>query len=427
MSEYLKWAALIVLLLLSTFFSGAETALTTVNKIRIRTLAEEGNKKAARILYLHERYAKMLSAILVGNNIVNIAASSLATILAMSINFPVGVMTMILTLFVLIFGEITPKNVASAYSEKISLIVVDIILALTWVLTPVIFIINKLSDGLLFILGIDLDNVDHSMTENELRTVVDVSHEDGVIERSEKKIINNVVDFGDSRAKDIMIPRIDVTEVEIGASFEEVKEIFAEDKYSRVPVYAEDTDNVVGILHMKDVFLSMEKAFRVRDVMRTAYYTYEGKRTSELLLDMKKNSVTMAIVLNEYGASVGIVTMEDLLEEIVGEIRDEYDEDEANLIRKVSEREFDVDASMKLDDLNDDLGTEFSSEDYDSLGGFMIEHLDHLPEAGEFVITENGTRLEVLSASRNRITRVMILLPKPAEPDIVSNEEAPLA
>ncbi|MCR4890638.1 MAG: hemolysin family protein [Lachnospiraceae bacterium] len=405
--------------MLSAFFSGTETALTTVNMIRIRSLAEEGNPRAKRLMRLHEHSAKMLSSILIGNNIVNISASALATTIALDIGLPVGFMTLFLTVILLIFGEITPKNAAAVYSEQISLALCGLVWILMQVLTPVIWIIDLLSKGLLWILHIDLSKANKATTENELRTFVDVSHEDGVIERSEKKIINNVVDFGDSRARDIMIPRIDVTEVDIGSTYDEIARVFQEDKYSRIPVYAESTDNVVGVLHMKDVFFSDKESFKVRDVMREGYYTYELKRTSELLLDMKKSSVTMAIVLNEYGSTVGIITMEDLLEEIVGEIRDEYDEDEVDIIQQINDQEFDVDASVKLDDLNDALGTDFHSEDYDSLGGFIIEKLDHLPVEGETVETEDGIMLEVLSVAKNRVIRVDIRLPKPAEPDKV--------
>ena len=418
----MEWISLIILVLLSAFFSGSETALTGINRIKLRANTDENDKRVKRLFKIHDDSVKMLSAVLIGNNIVNMASSALATVIAIRINLSVGIMTAIMTFLILIFGEIMPKS-AAAFSEPIALAVSGIISVLMWIFTPVIFVINGISSLFLGIFGIDLNSADKSISENELRTFVDVSHEDGVIERSEKKIINNVVDFGDSRAKDIMIPRIDVTLVNINAGFEDVAKIFADDLYSRIPVYAEDTDNIVGILHMKDVFFADRENFRIRDVMREAWYTFEMKKTNDLLLEMKKNSVTMAIVLNEYGAAEGIVTMEDLLEEIVGEIRDEYDADEIDLIRRLDRngREFDVDAGVKLDDLNDALGTSFSSEDYDSLGGLVIEMLDHLPGAGESCETEDGTRLEVISTGKNRIGRVKILLPEPAKPDTVAD------
>ncbi len=425
MEKIVEWISLVILVMLSAFFSGSETALTGINRIRLRANAPENDKRVKRLLAIHDDSVKMLSAVLIGNNIVNMAASALATVIAIRINLPVGIMTAIMTFFILIFGEIMPKSVAAAFSEPIALAVSGLISVLMWVFTPVIFVINGISSFILGLFGIDLKAADNSLTENELRTFVDVSHEDGVIERSEKKIINNVVDFGDSRARDIMIPRIDVTLVNINADFKDVAEKFANDLYSRIPVFAEDTDNIVGILHMKDVFFADRENFRIRDVMREAWYTFEMKRTSELLLEMKKNSVTMAIVLNEYGAAEGIVTMEDLLEEIVGEIRDEYDADEVDLIRRIDKngREFDVDGGVKLDDLNDALGTSFSSEDYDTLGGLVIEKLDHLPGAGESCETEDGIRLEVINTEKNRIGRVKVLLPEPFSPDTVSDSE----
>ena len=407
-----QWIVLVILLFLSAFFSAAETALTTVNKIKIRSLAEGGNRRAQLLMKMQEQWSKMLSTILVGNNIVNIGASSLATIIAMNVSIPVGLMTAAMTLFVLIFGEITPKNIATAYNEKLSMFVVYIIYGLMVIFTPVVYVINIISSIVIRILRIDLSKAEKTMSEQELRTVVDVSHEDGVIESDERAMINNVVDFGDSRVRDIMTPRIDVTDVEITAGFDEVAELFARDRFTRLPVYAEDTDNVVGVLNMKDVFIADREGFKVRDHMRDGYFTYELKRTSDLLLEMRKNSVTMAIVLNEYGATVGIVTIEDLIEEIVGEIRDEYDQDEMDLIHKINDVEYDVDGSVKLDDLNDALGTQIESEDYDSIGGYMIELLDHLPIPGDKAETAEGISLEVLTASKNRVGRIFIKLPK---------------
>ncbi len=408
-----EWIVLVLLILISAFFSGSETALTSVNRIRIRSI-QDTDKRAGRLLKIHDDSVKMLSAVLIGNNIVNMTASALATVIAIRMSIPVGIMTLCLTFFLLIFGEIIPKSIASTFSEPIALAVSGIIYYLMWILTPVIFVINSLSSVFLKIFGIDLSKSDRTLTEDELRTFVDVSHEDGVIEGSEKVIINNVVDFGDSRAKDIMIPRIDVSLVNINADFDEVAHIFAEEMYSRIPVYAGDTDNIVGILHMKDMFFKDKENFKLRDTMKDAWYTYEMKRTNDLLKEMKENSVTMAVVLNEYGAAEGIITMEDLLEEIVGEIRDEYDQDEVDLIRRLDKngREYDVDAGMKLDDLNDAIGTDFDSEDYDSLGGLVIEKLDHLPAVGETCEIEDGTRFEVLSTGKNRIERVRIILPE---------------
>lgn len=406
---------LVILILLSAFFSSAETSLTTANRIRIMNLAEEGSKRAAIMLKVIDDSGKMLSAILIGNNIVNILASSLATVLATRLlgNKGVGIATGVLTLLILVFGEITPKTLATIYSEKIGLLYAPVIYYLMIVLTPVIFIVNKLSLGFLRLLRVDPNDKKDAMTENELRTIVNVSHEDGVIESEERQMIYNVFDFGDSLAKDIMVPRVDMIFAHVDATREELIEIFKREKFTRLPVYEESTDDVIGILNIKDLLLyenGME--FHVRDILRGAYFTYEYKKTSELMIDMKQDSNNLAIVLDEYGATAGLITLEDLLEEIVGEIRDEYDEDEKDLIRMLSENEYLIEGSMKLDDVNDALGLSFSSEDYDSIGGLIIELLDRLPEEHEAVITEEGIRLEVESIDKNRIDTVRLTIPE---------------
>lgn len=409
---------LVILIVLSAFFSSAETSLTTANRIRIMNLAEEGSKRAAMVLKVVDDSGKMLSAILIGNNIVNILASSLATVLATRLlgNKGVGIATGVLTLLILVFGEITPKTLATIHSEKIALMYAPAIYYIMIILTPVIFIINKLSLGFLKLLRVDPNSKSDTMTENELRTIVDVSHEEGVIESEERQMINNVFDFGDSLAKDIMVPRVDMIFAHVDATREELIEIFKKEKFTRLPVYEETTDDVIGILNIKDLLLyenGME--FHVRDILRNAYFTYEYKKTSELMIDMKQDSNNLAIVLDEYGATAGLITLEDLLEEIVGEIRDEYDEDEKNLIRKLSEREYLIEGSMKLDDVNDALGLSFSSEDYDSIGGLIIELLDRLPEKHEAVTTENGIRLEVENIDKNRIDTVRLTIPEKEE------------
>ncbi len=423
---------LICLLLLSAYFSSAETALTTVNKLRIRTLVEEGNKRAVTVTYLLEHRTKMLSTILIANNVVNISASALATSLAIKLwgNASIGIVTGVLTLLVLIFGEITPKNLAALYTEKISLIYAPIIRFLMRVLTPVIFIIDKLSNGILLLLRIDVNAVSTAMTENELRTIVEVSHEDGVIEKEERQMIYNVFDFGDSLAKDIMIPRVDMSCVNVDATWDEIKQVFFEEKYTRLPVYEESTDNIIGLINVKDIlFYENWENFHVRDVMREANYTFEYKKTSELMIEMRESSINMIMVLDEYGATVGLITLEDLLEEIVGEIRDEFDEDERDLIQAVGEREYLIEGSMKLDDINDALELEdelkLSSEDYDSIGGIIIEHLDRLPEDGETVELENGILLKVAEMDKTRIDHVYMTLPPQESEEADEIEEHP--
>ena len=299
----------------------------------------------------------MLSTVLIGNNIVNMSVSSLMTTLTIKIlgNAYVGITTGILTLLILIFGEITPKNLATIHAEKLSLAYSRIIYGLMILLTPVVFIVNKITEGVLVILHVNPDEKANAMTEHELRTLVNVGEKDGVIENEEKQMIYNVFDFGDSTAKDVMIPRIDMTFIDINFSYDELMAVFSEDMHTRFPVYEDNTDNVIGIINMKDLLVyPKDKPFSIRNILREPYFTYEYKATADLMIEMRKASVNLAIVLDEYGATAGLVTLEDLLEEIVGEIRDEYDEDEVEDIKEIQpEREYVVQGSAKLDDINE--------------------------------------------------------------------------
>lgn len=420
----IQLVTILILICFSAFFSSAETALTTVNRVRMKGLADEGDKRAKTVLDVLERYGKMLSAILIGNNIVNIAASSLATTLAIQIHLSVGIATGILTVVILLMGEIIPKNLAMVHSEKLALFYAGFISGLMKIMTPVIFLVDKLAGALMALLHIDTSKRT-VMTENELRTYVEVSHEDGVIESEEREIIYNVFDFSDAVAKDVMIPRIDMASISEEATYDEVMELFRECMYTRIPVYREDKDNVIGLINIKDFILVTDREnFSIAGIMRQAHYTYEFKKTADLLLEMRENRINVSFVLNEYGATVGMITLEDLLEEIVGEIRDEYDEDEEELIQEVDERTYLVEGSMKLADINDELGTELSSEDYDSIGGLMIENLDRLPEDGESITTEQGIVLKVSGINQNRIVKVLMTLPEEAEEEENKTEES---
>jgi putative hemolysin len=416
---------LLILLLLSAFFSSAETALTTVNKIRIRSLADEGSKRAKTVLEITDNSGKMLSAILIGNNIVNLSAASLTTSLAYGFGGSmVAIASAVLTVAILLFGEITPKTMATIHAERMALIYAPVIRIFMKVMTPAIFIINGMSMGVLFLLRVDPKAGKRAMTENELRTIVDVSHEDGVIESDEKEMIYNVFDLGDARAKDVMVPRVHVTFADAQSTYNELIELFREDKFTRLPVFEETTDNVIGTINMKDLLLfDNTKEFHVRDILREAYFTYEYKSISELLVEMRQASFNIAIVLDEYGETAGLITLEDILEEIVGEIHDEYDENEEDFVKEVGEREYIIEGSMNLDDLNDRLDLNLQSEDYDSLGGFIIEHLDRLPETGDSIVTEDGIRLIVESLDKNRIESVHAYLPEPEEHAEASSSE----
>lgn len=387
----------------------------SVNKIRLRSLADEGNKRAAMALdILENQTPKLLSAILIGNNIVNISASSLATTLAYSFGgYMVSIVTVILTVLILIFGEITPKNYATINAERLTLRYIPVFKFLMTIMTPVIFIINLFSRGVMRLMRVDPDAASKAMTEEELRTIVDVSHEDGVIESDEKEMIYNVFDLGDATAKDIMVPRVHVTFADVESTYDELIEIFREDKFTRLPVYKDSQNNIVGIINMKDLLLyDKNEEFVIDRFLRKPHFTYETKSISDLLVEMKDSTFNIAIVLDEYGDMAGLITLEDILEEIVGEIHDEYDEKEDELVQKISDREYIIEGSMHLDDVNDHLNTELDSEDYDSLGGFIIEHLDRLPVSGDEVVTDDGIRLVVEKLDKNRIEKVHVYLPE---------------
>ena len=409
-----------LLLAMSAFFSSAETAFTTSNKIYMRTLAQEGNARAAKVLQITENSGKMLSAILIGNNVVNLSASSLATALSIRVfgSMATGITTGILTLLILIFGEISPKTFATLRADKIALRFCYIIWAIMTILTPVIFIVSQLSKLFLRLLGVRPGEETRPMTEEELRTIVDVGQESGVIEDNERNMIHNLFDFGDDRAKEVMVPRIDMCFIEADSTYEQMLTIYRDSYFSRLPVYEETTDNVIGILNMKDVlaYEGDRDQFSIRALMREPFFTYEYKNTYELFMEMKSKAVNLAIVLDEYGVTAGLITMEDLLEEIVGEIRDEYDADEKADYEVITEgKEYRVSGSMNLEDFCDLIGMSYESEDSDTLGGFLLELFEHFPEVGESCETPEGVRFLVQSMDKKRIETVLVTLPDAGE------------
>jgi len=403
---------LIALLVLSALFSSSETALTTVNRIRIRTLAGQGDKRAMTLLAVLQNPEKMLSVILIGNNVVNLYASSLATTVTLSLfgSKMVGVATGILTLAVLVFGEVAPKTMASRNAEQIALRAAGPVKVLMWLFTPLVFVVNNLARLVMKLFGADRPGKRELMTAEELRTIVQVGHEEGVIENSERKMIDNVFDFGDRSARDIMIPRIDMTCIDMEAGYDELMEVVREEKYTRIPVYKESADTIVGILNIKDLlFRAQDKPFRIAELMRKPLFTYEQKKTSELMVEMRKNYTNLAIVLDEYGVTAGMVTMEDILEEIVGEIRDEYDRDEEKSIRRIAPNTYLIEGNVKIDDVNEVLQLHLASEDYESIGGYVLEQLEHFPKEGECV-TKGGISFTVTRMEQTRIAEVKLSL-----------------
>lgn len=411
---------LVILIALSGFFSSSETALTTVSRIKIRTMANEGDARAKMVQKVTGNTQKMLSAILIGNNVVNISASSIATVLFVNLfgSSGAGIATGIMTLLVLIFGEITPKNMASRQALKLSLRVAGIIYAITVVLTPVIFVVNHICGFILKLTGADKDDKKAKMTEAEFRTIVDVGNESGAIENEEKDYINNLFDFSDTEVRELMIPRIDVTMINVNWSYAKVRSVFMKEMYTRIPVYDGDTDHVIGILNMKDLLKKKDdEQFSLKSYLREPFFTYEFKNADELFNQMRKKRIHMAIVLDEFGSVSGIVTLEDLLEELVGDIQDEYDEREEEELTEDGPGEYTALGSMNLDDLSDELGLKLESEDYDTIGGYLLGLFDHLPRKGESYVSKDGVIFMASEVRHRRIEKVKIKIPQKAADD----------
>ncbi len=416
-SDIAMLCILFVLILLSAFFSSAETALTSVNKMSIRMMLNEGVKRAKMLQKVRDDSGKMLSAILIGNNIVNISASSLMTVFVQRMwgNAAVSVGKGVLTLIVLVFGEIIPKTAATLYAEKIALVYATPIYILMAVLTPIIFIVDKISFVFMRLFGIKKNSDGELITEKEIRAIMGVSQEEGLIEEEELDMINNVFDFGETCAKDIMIPKIDIAMISIDATYDELMHIVKNDKYTRIPVYKDDTDNIVGIINIKDMIIHGvgRNNFEAEKLMYEPFYTIATKDLNDLLVEMRDENHGMCIVLDEYGAVDGLITLEDIIEEIVGEIRDEFDEDEEKAIIKLNDNEYLIEGQLNLVDFNDQFETDIDSDNYESVGGLILEQLDRVPEIGDSVTVDN-CKLEVMRMDNMRIDKVKVTLEAPS-------------
>ncbi len=414
---------LVICLVFSAFFSASETALTSLSKIRIRAMIDEGVKNAVNIQKVTDNSGKLLSAILIGNNIVNIGASSIATVIATDIfgSKGAGISTGVMTLLVLIFGEVTPKSFARDNAESVSQFCVKPIAFFMFILTPCIFILNIITGFIFKLLGNRGDSTP-VVTENEFRTMVDVSHEEGVLEGEEKEMITNVVDFKSATAEDIMVPRIDMVAIPDDLSYEEAVKVFKEKRFTRLPVYNETNDHIVGTLSFKDIMLLDDVKiddFKVTDYMKEPYFTYESKQCSKLFASMKRESISMAIVLDEYGGTAGIVTLQDLIEEIVGNIIDDTRDDEEDVV-KLNDNEFIVNGATKLGDVNDILGMDFENDEIESIGGYVISIIGRFPVKGEKIDDEKASFV-VEKIDKNRIEKLRVILK--SEPELEEEEK----
>lgn len=404
-----KLILFIICLVSSGFFSSAETSLMSLSKIKIKHMKEEGIKGAETVYILLKNPSKLLSAILVGNNIVNIGASALATSLAIDYlgDKGVGIATGLVTLLVLIFGEITPKALANIYAEKYSLIISKPIYYLTVILSPITAIFTSISNFFIKLFGGENNNK-ILITEDEIKTMVDVSHQEGILEVDEKEMIHNVFEFNDTVVKEIFKPRTDMVVIDKNLSLKEIIEVFKREQFSRIPVYEEKVDNIIGILNIKDLIFidDIKSNFDINKYLRPVFFTYEYKKIDELFSEMKKKRATIGIVVGEYGGVSGLITMEDLIEEIVGDIEDEYDEIQED-IHIVKENEYIVYGSTPIEDLNELIGFDIESEDFDSIGGFIIGLHGGFPEVGSTIKYRN-LEFNILEIDNCRIKKIKI-------------------
>lgn len=405
------YLSLIVLLLFSAFFSASETALSCVNRIRMKNKADDGDKKAQRVLGLSEDYDRTLSAILIGNNVVNLTASSLSTLIATTLLGQQGaaVATAIITVLVLIFGEILPKSFAKENAEKISAAISGPLYIIKTLLSPLVWIFVQIKRIFTGNRSAEL-NVQPSVTQEELKTIIDTVGEEGVLDRQETEIIQSVIEFDDTMVQDILTPRVDMAAISASASPQELLQLCIEGGYSRIPVYEDSVDHIIGVIHVKDVLAAIAagRTWVPTELMSDVLFVYRSKRIKELLAEFRRSQQHIAIVTDEHGGVLGLVTMEDILEELVGDIRDESDKDEMD-IRALSENSWLVEGDVDIEDFFDAIG--FSDKefecDYNSVGGWALEVLGHIPEEGEHFAYKE-LEVEVRSVQERRIESLFI-------------------
>lgn len=395
----------------SCFFSAAETALASLNKMRLRNMVEDNVKNADKISKLLEDPNQLLCSILIGNNLVNNGAAALTTTIAIQLfggNAGSGatIATAFITIVILIFGEITPKTIATQNSEKVALWVVNVLVVVVALCKPFVAVLRVITGGMIRLFGANPDAKVPIITEAELKTIVNVSHEEGVLEMDERMMINNIFSFGESRAKDVMTPRTNMVAVSIDVTYEEFVELIQKEGVSRIPVYQEDMDDIVGILYVKDIFFVSQAEFSAEQYMREPYFTYESKPIDELFAHMRSTHLAVSIVLDEYGGTAGLVTMEDIVEEVMGEIEDEYDHEDDG-VKMIKDDEFLIDGSLRLEDFNQLLDSQLYSDEVDTIAGYVLMILGNFPVGGE-VLKTDGLKIVVEEMEKNRIAKLRI-------------------
>jgi putative hemolysin len=407
----LQLIILIISLILCAMASGAETALTSVSRIKLKNLVEEGDKKALEIEHLIAKPNVFLSTILVVNSVAVIIASSMTTVLALRFfpNYGELIGTILISLVVLIFCEITPKTTAVQNPIRWARILVNPVRVAAWLLHPLIVALSAITNTLVRLVGGQMKHRGPFVTEEELRLLVNVGEEEGVLEEEETDMIHSIFEFADTTVREVMIPRIDMITLESDATVDEAVDLALQGGFSRIPVYEETIDNIIGVLYTKDMLKQLREdhnSLPIRELVRPAYFVPESKKLDDLLREIRQKRTHMAIVVDEYGSVAGLVTIEDLVEEIVGDIQDEYDREE-NLYEQVTQFEYIFDAKINIDEFNEMMDTDLEKGDYDTLGGFLLAQLDKIPVAGDTISFKNLT-FTILTTRGLRITKVKV-------------------
>lgn len=417
---YSRVIILIALLTLSALFSGSETALTSISLAKIRQLKEENEKKANMLKRVKHKMGDIISTILIGNNIVNIGATAILADLTSSMSNGKGnstvITTVVMTVLILIFGEITPKSFATQNSMKVAVKVARPIEILSFIFKPVLVVLTKITNIIIKILGGEVSTNSAFVTEEEIRSLVDVGEEEGILKHQEKEMIQNIFEIDDIQVGEVMIPRIDIVAIDSESTIEEALNMIVDCGHSRIPVFKETIDNIVGILYAKDLlpfsFLKCEsdelREKTITELMRPAYYVPETKKANLLLKELQLKQTHIAIVLDEYGGTEGLVTIEDILEEIVGDIFDEYD-NEVDLIKKIDEYTYMIQADISLEEMNEQFELNLPEEDFDSLGGYVFNTLGRVPVNGD-IVQDERIKIEVISVLNRRVMSIKLTI-----------------
>jgi putative hemolysin len=414
----LSWEILVLVLLVAgaAFFAASEAALISVSRIRIRGMVEHKVRGSRSALHLVEERSRLLATVLIGNTVVLLAADSLATWIFIREGVPHAAVwsTLVMAVLILLFGEIIPKTVAVSNAVRWAIILAPVLERVAWVLTPVNRVFVSVTNLFVRPFGIHPSLQGPFITEEDIRTMINVGAEQKVLEEEEREMIHSVIEFGDTIVREVMTPRPSMVTVGVGESPRKALDLIISEGYSKLPVFEENVDNIIGVVHERELLIALANGtistVPLRMLMRPVAMVPENKKVAELLRDMKRDKFTLAIVIDEYGGTAGLVTMEDILEEIVGEIRDEHDVGEEEPIRVIADNEAIVDARVNIEDVNSELGTHLPHEEFETIGGYTVGRFGRLPREGEEIEAGEGVRLRVERMWNRRIISIRVML-----------------